>query len=51
MDVSENLGTLAPGQDADFLVLDGNPLQDISNTEKLSAVWQAGKSIKPIVLP
>jgi imidazolonepropionase-like amidohydrolase len=51
LDVSENLGTLVPGKDADFLVLDGNPLQDISNTEKLSAVWQAGKSIKPIVLP
>jgi imidazolonepropionase-like amidohydrolase len=51
MDVSENLGTLAPGKEADFLVLDGNPLQDIGNTEKLSAVWQAGKSIKPTVLP
>ena len=49
--MSENLGTLAPGKEADFLVLDGNPLRDIRNTEKLSAVWQAGKSIKPTVLP
>lgn len=35
-------GTLAPGRQADFLVLDANPLEDIRNTEKLSAVWQSG---------
>jgi len=39
---ASRLGTLAPGQLADFLVLDVNPLEDIRNTEKLSAVWQAG---------
>jgi len=38
-------GTLQPGRQADFLVLDANPLQDIHNTEKLFAVWQAGKIV------
>jgi hypothetical protein len=29
-------------------VLDGDPLEDIHNTEELSAVWQAGKPLPPI---
>jgi imidazolonepropionase-like amidohydrolase len=41
-------GTLAPGKQADFLVLDSDPLEDIHNTEELSAVWQAGKPLPPI---
>jgi len=45
------LGTLAPGKQADFLVLDANPLENIHNTEKLSAVWQAGTPIRPISVP
>jgi imidazolonepropionase-like amidohydrolase len=45
------LGTLELGKHADFLVLDANPLDDIGNTEKLSAVWHAGKPFKPIVAP
>lgn len=42
------LGTLEPGRRADFLVLDANPLDDIRNTEKLSAVWQSGKPFPAI---
>ena len=45
------VGTLEPGQQADFLVLDANPLENIRNTEKLAAVWQAGAPTKPIFLP
>jgi imidazolonepropionase-like amidohydrolase len=41
-------GTLQPGKQADFLVLDANPLDDIHNTEKLSAVWQAGKVVPSV---
>jgi imidazolonepropionase-like amidohydrolase len=41
-------GTLQPGRQADFLVLDANPLEDIHNTEKLSAVWQAGKAVQSV---
>jgi imidazolonepropionase-like amidohydrolase len=45
---TSEFGTLAPGKQADFLVLDANPLEDIHNTEELSAVWQAGKPLPPI---
>ena len=41
-------GTLQAGWAAEFLVLDANPLDDIHNTEKLSAVWQAGKPVPSV---
>ena len=44
-------GTLEHGRRADFLVLDASPLQDIRNTEKLSAVWQAGKTVPSVSAP
>ena len=44
----KEFGTLQPGRQADFLVLDANPLDDIHNTEKLSAVWQAGKTVQSV---
>lgn len=37
--------TLVPGQWADFLVLDANPLDEIRNTRKLDSVWIAGNRI------
>lgn len=46
--LSQDLGTLQPGQRADILVLDANPLEDIHNPEKIAALWQAGQPIKPI---
>ena len=39
------LGTLQPGRVADLLVVDGDPLEDIRNTEKLSVVWQGGQAV------
>jgi imidazolonepropionase-like amidohydrolase len=44
----KEFGTLQAGRQADFLVLDGNPLEDIRNTEKLSAVWQAGTTVPSV---
>jgi imidazolonepropionase-like amidohydrolase len=43
-----DFGTLEPGKQADLMVLDSDPLEDIRNTEKLSAVWQGGKASKAI---
>jgi imidazolonepropionase-like amidohydrolase len=45
---AKQFGTLQAGRRADFLVLDANPLDDIHNTEKLSAVWQAGKTVPSV---
>jgi imidazolonepropionase-like amidohydrolase len=45
---AKQFGTLQAGRRADFVVLDANPLDDIHNTEKLSAVWQAGKTVPSV---
>jgi imidazolonepropionase-like amidohydrolase len=45
---AKQFGTLQAGRRADFIVLDANPLEDIHNTEKLSAVWQAGKTVPSV---
>jgi imidazolonepropionase-like amidohydrolase len=45
---AKQFGTLQPDRRADFLVLDASPLVDIHNTEKLSAVWQAGKKVPSV---
>jgi len=44
----KEFGTLQPGKQADLLVLDASPLDDIHNTEKLSAVWQGGKVVPSV---
>jgi imidazolonepropionase-like amidohydrolase len=40
-----NTGTLERGKIADFIVLDANPLQDITNTRKISAVYLRGTAV------
>jgi len=39
------MGTVAAGKEADFLVLDGNPLDDITNTQRISKVYMKGAEV------
>ena len=40
-----NFGSVAVGKAADFIVLDGNPLDDIRNTRRISQVYLRGKEV------
>ena len=40
-----NTGMLAPGKQADFIVLDANPLDSISNTRKINKVYLRGQQV------
>jgi imidazolonepropionase-like amidohydrolase len=39
------LGTVAEGKSADFVVLDANPLDDISRTRQISVVYLRGAAL------
>jgi imidazolonepropionase-like amidohydrolase len=41
----DDMGTLAAGKSADFVVLEGNPLDDIRNTRTISRVYLRGNEI------
>ena len=44
-------GTLQAGKSADFIVLDANPLDDITNTRRISAVYLRGAAVDRSQLP
>jgi imidazolonepropionase-like amidohydrolase len=41
----DQLGGIAPGKSADFIVLNGNPLEDITNTRRIDRVYLRGQAI------
>jgi imidazolonepropionase-like amidohydrolase len=41
----DKMGTLAAGKEADFLVLDANPLDDITNTQRISKIYMKGAEV------
>jgi imidazolonepropionase-like amidohydrolase len=46
----DQLGTVAPGKSADFLVLDANPLDNIANTRKIAKVYIRGLEVERAAL-
>lgn len=40
-----DMGSLAPGKQASFIVLDGNPVDDLANARKISRVYLRGQEI------
>jgi imidazolonepropionase-like amidohydrolase len=39
---ADHLGTLEPGKRADLVILEGNPLDDVRNYRRISAVMKDG---------
>ena len=46
MKLDREVGTLEANKWADFVALDADPLADISNVKKISAVYIAGNSVQ-----
>lgn len=44
------LGTVAQGKSADFIVLNANPLDDIANTKKIASVYLRGQEVNRAAL-
>ena len=41
----DQLGTVAPGKSADFIVLDANPLDNVANTKRIAKVYLRGQEV------
>jgi imidazolonepropionase-like amidohydrolase len=47
----DDTGTVAAGKNADLLVLDANPLDDIRNTRRIAAVYLRGVAVDRAAMP
>jgi imidazolonepropionase-like amidohydrolase/ABC-type polysaccharide/polyol phosphate export permease len=45
LNATDHIGSIAPGKDADLLIVDGNPLEDITATERISLVVFKGERL------
>jgi imidazolonepropionase-like amidohydrolase len=45
--VSDRAGTIDPGKDADLVLVDGDPLQDIGATSRIRLVVRLGRIVEP----
>ncbi len=43
--LASELGSISPGKSADFIVLDADPTEDITNTRRISAVYLRGTAL------
>jgi imidazolonepropionase-like amidohydrolase len=50
MGMEKDSGTLEAGKRADVIIVDGNPLENISDIRKVSAVFAAGRMFQPAAL-
>jgi len=50
MDKGVDIGSIAPGKDADIVVLGGNPVEKIENVEKVELVFKDGVGFDPAKL-
>ena len=44
--LEQSMGSVRPGKLAELVLLDGNPLSDIGNTDRIAAVITHGKLIR-----
>ena len=45
LDLSDEIGTIAPGKSADLIAVDSNPLDDVSVLERVAFVMARGKRL------
>ena len=49
--LDKKYGSLETGKIADFIVLNADPLSDITNSRKIDSVWMDGKQVDRNTLP